>query len=44
MKFGQLIELNMKNNLLENLNTKYGGETSPRSFSEQLKLIVSLDQ
>ena len=44
MKFGQLIELNMKNNLLENLNTKYGGETSPRSFSEKLKLIVSLDQ
>ena len=44
MKFGQLIECNMRNIFLENSYTKYGGETSPRPFSEKLKLSISLDQ
>ena len=33
MKFGQVIECNMKNLFLEKSYTKYGGETSPRPFS-----------
>ena len=44
MKFGQLIECNMKNIFLEKSYTKYGGKTSPRPFSEKLKLSISLDQ
>ena len=44
MKFGQLIECNMRNIVLEKSCTKYGGETSPRHFSEKLKLGISLDQ
>ena len=44
MKFGQLIECTMKNIFLEKSCTKYGGETSPRPFSEKLKLSISLDQ
>ena len=44
MKFGQLIECNMKNIFLEKSYTKCGGETSPRPFSEKLKLSMSLDQ
>ena len=44
MKFGQLIEYNMKNIFLEKSYTKCGGETSPRPFSEKLKLSISLDQ
>ena len=44
MKFGQLIEYNMRNIFLEKSYTKYGGETSPRPFSEKLKLSISLDQ
>ena len=44
MKFGQLIECNMRNIFLEKLFTKCGGETSPRSFSEKMKLNVTLDQ
>ena len=44
MKFGQLIEYNMRNIFLEKSYTKCGGETSPRPFSEKLKLSVSLDQ
>ena len=44
MKFGQLIEYNMRNILPETLYTKCGGETSPRPFSENLKLTISLDQ
>ena len=31
MKFGQLIEYNMKNIFLEESYTKYSGETSPRA-------------
>ena len=41
MKFGQLIECNI---FLEKSHTKRGGETSPRPFSEKLKLSISLDQ
>ena len=44
MKFGQLIECNMRNIFLEKSYTKCGGETSPRLFSENLKLTISLDQ
>ena len=44
MKSGQLIEYNMRNVFLEKSYTKYGGETSPRLFSEKLKLSISLDQ
>ena len=44
MNFGQLIEYNMRNIFLEKSYTKCGGETSPRPFSEKLKLSISLDQ
>ena len=44
MKFGQLIEYNMRNIVLEKSFTKCGGETSPRPFSGKLKLSISLDQ
>ena len=44
MKFGQLVEYNMRNIFLQKLYTKRGGETSPRPFSEQLSLKISLDQ
>ena len=44
MKIGQLIECNMRNNFLEKLYTKWGGETRPRPFTEKLKLNVSQDQ
>ena len=44
MKFGQLIEFNMRNIFHEKSYTKCGGETSPRPFSEKLKLTISLDQ
>ena len=33
MKFGQLIEYNIRNIYLEKLYIKCGGETTPRSFS-----------
>ena len=44
IKFCQLIECNMRNICLEKSYTKCGGEASPRSFSEKLKLSISLDQ
>ena len=44
MKFGQLIECNMRNIFLEKSFTKCGGETSPRPSSEKLKLSICLDQ
>ena len=44
MKFGQLIESNMRDIFLKNSYTKCDGETSPRPFSEKLKLSISLDQ
>ena len=34
----------MKNIFLEKSYTKCDGETSPRPFSEKLKLSISLDQ
>ena len=43
MKFGQLIEYIMKKIILEKSCAKYGGETSPRPFSERLKLSIYLD-
>ena len=42
IKFGQLIEYNMRNIFIEKSYTKYGGEISPRPFSGKLKSI-SLD-
>ena len=42
MKFGQLREYNMENIFLEKPYTKCGGETSPRPFSDKLKLSISL--
>ena len=44
MKFGQLIDYNMRKIFLEKLYTNCGGETSPIPFSEKLKLSISLDQ
>ena len=40
MKFGQIIEYNKKKNFLKKSYTKYDGKTSPRSFSEKLKLSI----
>ena len=44
MKFGQLIERNMRNIFFEKSFTKCGGETSPRPFFEKLKLSISWDK
>ena len=44
MELGQLIENNMRNIFLEKSYSRCGGEASPRPFSENLKLIISLDQ
>ena len=44
MKFGQLIEYNMKNIFIGKSYTKCGGETVPRRFSKKSKLSISLDQ
>ena len=44
MKFGQLIEYNMRNMILENSYIKCSAETSPRHFPGKLKLSISLDQ
>ena len=44
MKFGQLIECNMRNIFLEKSYTKCGRETIPRPFSKKSKLSISLDQ
>ena len=44
MELGQLIENNMRNIFLEKPYSRCGGEASPRPFSENLKLIISLDQ
>ena len=44
MKFGQLIEYNLKNIFLEKLYTKCGGETIPRPFFKKSKWSLSLDQ
>ena len=44
MKFGQLIEYNMKNIILVKSYTKCGGKTTPRLVSGKLTLRLSLDQ
>ena len=44
MKFGQLIEQNMRNTFPEKSYTKCGGETIPIPFSKKSKLSISLDQ
>ena len=44
MNFGQLREYNMRNIFLKKPYTKCDGETSPRPFSEKLKLSISLDR
>ena len=44
MKFGQLINRNMRKIFLEKSCTKCDGETIHRPFSENLKLNISLDQ
>ena len=41
MKFGQLIEYDMRNIFLEKSYTKCGGGTIPRSFSKKPKLSIS---
>ena len=43
MKFGQLIEYDMRNIFLEKLYTKYGRETIPRAFSKKSKLSSILE-
>ena len=44
MKFGELIEYNMRNIFLETSYTKCGGETIPRLFSKKSKLSIPFDQ
>ena len=44
MKFGRLIEYNMRKIFLEKSHSKWGGETIPRPFSKKSKLSISLDQ
>ena len=44
MKFGQLLEYNMKKIFIEKSYTKCRGETIPRLLSKKLKLSRPLDQ
>ena len=44
MKFGQLIECNMRNIILEKSHTKCGEETILRPFSKKKKLDTSLEK
>ena len=44
MKFGQLVEYNMRNIFLQNSYTEKGGKTSRKPFSEKSSLNISLDQ
>ena len=44
VKYGQLIEYNMRNILLEKSCTKYGGETSLGPLFKKSKLSIPLDQ
>ena len=44
MKFGQLIEYNMRNISVEKSYTKCAGETIPRPLHKKSKLSISLDQ
>ena len=43
MKFGHLIEYNIRNLFIEKSYTKCGKETIPRPFPEKSKLSLSLD-
>ena len=43
MKFGELIEYNMRNIFLENSYSNFGGEAGPRSFYQKFKLSISAD-
>ena len=40
MKFGRLMEYNVRNIFLEKSLTKCGGENSPKPFSEKSKLSI----
>ena len=44
MKFGQLVEYNIRNIFLEKSYAKCGRETIPRPFSKKSKVGISLDQ
>ena len=44
LKFGQLIEYNMRNIFPEKSYKKHSGEASPRLFYKKSKLSISLDQ
>ena len=44
MKFGQLIEYNMRNIFIEKSYKKRAGKTIPRTLSKRSKLSISLDQ
>ena len=44
MKFGQLVEYNTRNFILEKSYTKCGAESSPRHLSGKLTWSMSLDQ
>ena len=44
IKFGQLIDCNIRNIFLEKSFRGCGRETSSRTFTEKLKLSISLDQ
>ena len=43
LKFGQLIDYNMRNIFLQKSYKKCGAETKSRPFSEKWKLSTSLD-
>ena len=42
MKFGQLVEYNMRNTFVEKSNTKCAGETIPRFSSKKTKLSIGI--
>ena len=44
MKFGQLLEYNMRTIFLEKSFSKYGRGTIPRPFSKKSKLRISLNK
>ena len=44
MKFGHLIEYNMRNIFLQKSYAKCGAENIPRSFFQKSKVSMSLDQ
>ena len=44
MKFGRLIEYDMRDTFVAKSYTKCDEETIPRSFSKKSKLSISLDQ